>query len=157
MREVAAVATEGERVRRIVVGVDGSTASKDAFRWAVDQARLTGALVQAVAAWEYPPTYGWSVPALDSDLAVWAGKALSDSVEEVTASGPPVEVRETTVYGNAAQVLLAAARGAELLVVGSRGHGGFTGALLGSVSQHCVQHAGCPVVVVRHQQEDQED
>ncbi|WP_317620853.1 universal stress protein [Streptomyces sp. CBMA123] len=62
----------------------------------------------------------------------------------------PVEIRTRVQEGGAAACLLDAARGAELLVVGSRGHGGFTGALLGSVGQHCVQHAPCPVVVVRH-------
>jgi nucleotide-binding universal stress UspA family protein len=92
---------------RIVVGVDGSDSSKEALAWAVRQAALTGAVVDAVTAWQIP-SY------------------------------------------NAARALLDAAKGAGLLVVGSRGHAGFTEALLGSVGQYCVHHAECPVVVVPH-------
>lgn len=141
--------SEDIQARRIVVGVDGSPASKTALRWAVEQARLIGGTVDAITAWEYPATYGWGVAQFDDDLSTWAGKALADSVEEVVGPDRPVEIRESTVYGNAAKALLDAAHGAELLVVGSRGHGGFAGALLGSVSLHCVQHAHCPVVVIR--------
>jgi nucleotide-binding universal stress UspA family protein len=124
--------------RRIVVGVDGSPSSLDALRWAVEQARTRDATVDAVACWQYPVATGWTVPiAADEDLAAITRKVLDDSIAAATDPGRPVG-------------LLEAARGAELLVVGSRGHGGFAGALLGSVGQHCVQHAPCPVVVVRH-------
>ncbi|MCX4744764.1 universal stress protein [Kitasatospora sp. NBC_01287] len=135
---------------RIVVGVDGSASSKQALRWAVDQARRTGAVVDAVACWAYPPLYGWGMTGLDPELPDATGKMLTQTVAEVVGDDPPVEVRESVVLGNAAEVLLERAQGAELLVVGSRGHGGFSGALLGSVGQHCVQHAHCPVVVIRH-------
>ncbi|GAU69272.1 hypothetical protein SSP35_11_00910 [Streptomyces sp. NBRC 110611] len=138
----------------IVVGVDGSESSKEALRWAVRQAELTGSAVHAVIAWEYPPLYG-SIGWLDApqelggDMKAWAGQALDGAIREVVKAGEASRVKATVAYGTASAVLLDAARGASLLVVGSRGHGGFTGVLLGSVSQHCTQYAPCPVVVVR--------
>jgi nucleotide-binding universal stress UspA family protein len=74
---------------------------------------------------------------------------VADAIAEVSSPGEPVKIRSKVVPGNAAQVLLDASAGAELLVVGSRGHGGFVEALLGSVGQHYVHHAVCPVVVIR--------
>ncbi|MGW2254699.1 universal stress protein [Kitasatospora sp. NPDC001660] len=137
--------------QRIVVGVDGSPASVDALRWAVGQARMQGAVVEALIAWQHPVATGWTVPIeAYEDLPGIARKILDDSVTEATGSGAPAGIRTRVQEGGAVPCLLDAARGAELLVVGSRGHGGFTGALLGSVGQHCVQHAPCPVVVVRH-------
>lgn len=145
------VTEQTETQRRIVVGVDGSPSSIDALSWAVDQARARSAVVEAVTAWQYPVTTGWTVPiAADEDLAGIAREVLDDAIAKVTGAEPPVEIRPRVVEGGAMPCLLDAAKGADLLVVGSRGHGGFTGALLGSVSQHCVQHAPCPVVVVRH-------
>jgi len=139
---------------RIVVGVDGSSSSKAALAWAVDQARLTGASVEAVIAWHYPVVVG-GIPfapmgVVDSpDYAEFAMKVLSDAIAATVDPDEPVKVSLVVRAGNAAQALLEAARGADLLVVGSRGHGGFTEALLGSVSQACVHHARCPVVIIR--------
>ncbi|GAA1804916.1 universal stress protein [Luedemannella flava] len=130
----------------IVVGVDGSGSSVQALRWAARQAQLTGATVHAVTAWTYPVHYGLGGY---HDLADEAGKVLSAAVREALGSQPAVPVRESVVAGHAAQALLDAAIGAQLLVLGSHGYGGVTGALLGSISQHCVQHSPCPVVIVR--------
>ena len=143
---------------RIVVGVDGSEPSKAALRWALRQADLTGATVEAVIAWEYPINAG-SAPVIVDDAATgkFAATALQETVDDVTRPGPPAEVRTTVAQGNSARVLLNAAADADLLVIGSRGHGGFAGLLLGSVSQHCVSHANCPVVVIRdHVTRDQQ-
>lgn len=140
--------------RRIVVGVDSSHGSKAALGWALNQARLTGAAVEAVAAWQQPPTYEYSYgaipfPSSDDSIAAITEKVLAETVADVVATGDqPVDVRIKVARGPAAQVLLEAAVGAELLVVGSRGHGAFAGMLLGSVSQHCTHHAPCPVIVV---------
>ena len=142
-----------ERFGRIVVGVDGSESSRAALAWAVRQAALTGATVDAVHAWHIPVTYGYGygyamvlpVP----DLEKFAGRVIDKAVAEVADLASGVEIRAVTVEGNPARALLDAAKDADLLVVGSRGHGGFTEALLGSVSQHCVHHADCPVVVIR--------
>jgi nucleotide-binding universal stress UspA family protein len=140
----------GEGGGRIVVGVDGSASSKAALAWAVKQARLSGAVVEAVMAWEFPAAYGYMMPVPgEVDFADIAAGVVADAIAEVSASDEHVKIRSRVAEGNAAQVLLEASEGAELLVVGSRGHGGFTGALLGSVSQHCVQHATCPVVIIR--------
>ena len=145
--------------RRIVVGVDGSGSSKAALRWAVRQAKLTGASVDAMIAWHYPASaggYGWAPIGVGTafDFKENAEKVLADAIGTACDPGSGVPVRARVVEGNAAQVLLDAADGADLLVVGSRGHGGFTEALLGSVSQHCVHHARCPVVVIRGQEHD---
>jgi nucleotide-binding universal stress UspA family protein len=148
------------RESRIVVGVDGSPSSLTALRWAVRQAALTGAAVDAVIAWQYPVNYGpygaygWAPVSVDesgTDFDEIAYKTLADAVAKAVDPHSAVIVRQRVIQGNPAQALLDAANGAELLVVGSRGHGGFTGALLGSVGLHCVHHAHCPVVVIRGQ------
>ena len=135
---------------RVVVGVDGSPSSVKALCWAVRYAGLVGAEVEAVTAWDYPPTHGW-VPVIDgsADLEGDAGKILAEALGQVT-DAPDVLVCPSVIRGHAADVLVRAAKGADLLVVGSRGHGGFRGLMLGSVSQHCVQHAPCPILVVRN-------
>ncbi len=135
---------------RIVVGVDGSDSSKAALRWALNQAKLTGGSVDAVTAWYYPPMYGWA-PVADRmpDLEGDAKMALTKALAEVSGLEPEVPVRPLVAEGHAAEVLLRVAKGADLLVVGSRGHGGFTSAMLGSVSMYCVLHAHCPVLVLR--------
>ncbi|MCW2639979.1 MAG: universal stress protein family [Dactylosporangium sp.] len=139
---------------RIVVGVDGSQCSKKALRWAMTQAWLIDATVEAVSAWQDPAMYGYSpgwTPAMygDESIAAITEKTLGETVAEVAGQpDQPVDVVTRVVQGHPTQVLLEAATGAQLLVVGSRGHGTFAGILLGSVSQHCVQHAPCPVVVV---------
>jgi len=139
-----------ESTRRIVVGVDGSGSSGTALAWAVRQAKLTGASVDAVTAWHFPAYYGM-VAAGDevTDFAELAASVLREAVAQAQPLAPEVTIRLVVRQDNAARALLAAAKGAELLVVGSRGHDGFTEALLGSVGQHCVHHAECPVVVVR--------
>jgi len=138
---------------RIVAGVDGSPSSLSALRWAIRQAGLTGATVDAMISWHYPASeggYGWAPIGVGTafDFKDNAGKVLADAIAAACDPGS-VTVRALVVEGNAAQVLIDASDGADLLVVGSRGHGGFTEALLGSVSQHCVHHAHCPVVVIR--------
>lgn len=138
---------------RIVVGVDGSLGSKAALRWAMTQAQLTGATIEAITSWQDPVMWGYTygVPARyeADDLAASAEKSLGETVAEVAGPlGQPVDVLSRVVEGHPAEVLIKAATGAQLLVVGSRGHGTFAGLMLGSVSQHCVQHAPCPVVVV---------
>jgi nucleotide-binding universal stress UspA family protein len=143
---------EGDQ--RIIVGIDGSACSVTALRWAIAQARLTGATIEAIAAWQEPAiyrySYGWPLTTPEGDsIPTLTEKVLQATIAEVVADGDqPVEVHTRVVQGHPAQVLTEAAAGALLLVLGSRGHGAFSGILLGSVSHHCVQHAPCPVVVV---------
>lgn len=135
---------------RVVVGVDGSQASQEALRWAVRHARLIGATVDAVAAYDVPGAAGWSAPAVDADLdEEQAKKDLSDELRTVLGETGDVPLTSHVVRGNAAEVLIGASTGAELLVVGNRGRGGFARLLLGSVSLQCAQHASCPVVIIR--------
>jgi nucleotide-binding universal stress UspA family protein len=138
---------------RIVVGVDGSKSSHQALRWARFLADTTGCSVEAVMAWQPLSAYswatmGWAAYPGDWDPAADAHKALTDAVEEVFGATPPANLTIAVREGGAAQVLLEAGAGARMLVVGSRGHGGFAGLLLGSVSSACAEHASCPVLVV---------
>ncbi|MQY36612.1 Universal stress protein [Streptomyces sp. RB17] len=134
---------------RVVAGVDGSPSSYDALRWAVRYAGLVGATVEAIAVWELPGLYGWSAPAVDMDVdEEETRQRVRKELTEVLGADAAGSVRCHVVHGNAADVLLRAAEGAEVLVVGGRGRGGFAAALLGSVSQHVSQHASCPVVIV---------
>jgi nucleotide-binding universal stress UspA family protein len=138
----------------VIVGVDGSPCSHEALRWGLAQAALTGSTVEAVAAWQYPEVYGYSygwVPSMPEggEFAKTAERALQETVATVRDQlDHPGEVTLRVVEGHPVKVLMDAARNAQLLVLGSRGHGTFTGILLGSVSQHRVQHAPCPVVVI---------
>lgn len=137
---------------RIVAGVDGSPSSIAALRWAVRQAELTGGTVDAVIAWQFPIAaggLGWAPTSGldDTDYAELAAKTLSAAIADVSPP-PDVRIRQVVVEGNAGQVLLDAAANADLLVVGNRGHGGFTDALIGSISIRCLHHATCPVVIV---------
>jgi nucleotide-binding universal stress UspA family protein len=139
---------------RIVAGIDGSESSASALRWAITQAGLTGTAVDAVIAWHYPDlaASGMAVGAIEPTYGFFrenAEKIIADAISTTLDPASDVPVSARVIQGHAAQVILDASAGASLLVVGSRGHGGFAEALLGSVSQHCVQHALCPVVVVR--------
>ncbi|GAA3388006.1 universal stress protein [Streptomyces roseoviridis] len=139
-----------EGAPRVVVGVDGSPESYGALRWAVRHARLIGATVDAVAAYDVPGAIGWSASTVDAELdGRQARQDMAEELGSVLGEGDDVPVTEHVVRGHPAQVLIEASRGAELLVVGSRGRGGFTRLLLGSVSGQCAAHAPCPVVIVR--------
>ena len=136
----------------LVVGVDCSKSSSGALDWAVEEAALRGADVEAVHVWSCPPmTYLTGlVPTptfAHDDLAAEARAVLDDVFEALGERG--AAVRRVLLEGPPAAALMERAEGADLLVVGSRGRGGFAGLLLGSVSQQCAAHAPCPVVVVR--------
>lgn len=135
----------------IVVGVDGSPASRAALDWATRQAELTGSRLLAVTTWEWPRTFGVPLPLAEGyDPESSAAGILEEAVGEIRRGRPSLDVRTSVVEGPAATVLIEASEHADLLVVGTRGHGELAGLLLGSVSERCVGHAHCPVVVVRH-------
>ena len=144
----------------IVVGVDSSPAGQAALQWAADEARLRGAHLIAVHAWTYvpPPPIGEPsmipMPAGDVAGALEAERdaaqaELESALSEAFPDSPPVEIESRLVEDDPADALAAAAVGADLVVVGSRGRSGIKSALLGSVSRHVVDHAACPVVVVK--------
>ena len=140
---------------RIVVGVEGSGGSQAALRWAIREARFRGAVVEVVTA--YAPTYVPAAPdfgyvPLDPVDLVDQIRAMQDTMVETTVSecgGEDVTVERKLLKGRAADTLIKAAEGADMLVVGNRGRGGFIGLKLGSVSQQIAHHAPCPVVIVR--------
>jgi nucleotide-binding universal stress UspA family protein len=136
----------------IVVGVDGSEASVDALRWAVAEARLRGARVVAVHAWLFPDVVlrRREPPPGYEELRRSAQEVLDAALESVAETAAGVDVERRVVEGVPSEQLVAAAEGADMLVLGSRGLGGFAGLLLGSVSQQCAHHARCPVVIVHH-------
>jgi nucleotide-binding universal stress UspA family protein len=140
----------------IVVGVDHSDGAKAALVFAHEEARLRKATLRAVHAWQFGyvgytgfegtvPTAGGDI----SELRAAAAAALDETLRETLPDSEGVNVEQRVVEGTPAAVLVDESRGADLLVVGSRGHGGFAQLLLGSVSQQCAQHAACPVVIVR--------
>jgi nucleotide-binding universal stress UspA family protein len=135
---------------RIVVGVDGSTQSRSALRWAARQAQLVGGYLDVIITWELPISFGWVPPyPPDFNPAQDAQRAAEEEVGEVLRDFSGLEARVTVVEGHPVPSLLKASRGADLLVLGSRGHGEYVGMLLGSVTQHCVTEAHCPVLVWR--------
>ena len=138
----------------VVVGVDGSDGAQDALRFAVVEARLRRAVLRAVMAWEVDTmassSGAWG-PMVDPTGLEDSTRALLDAaVDKIEADGAgDVRIERVVGTGPPAQVLIEQARGADMLVVGSRGHGGFTGLLLGSVGHQCALHAPCPVTIVR--------
>lgn len=140
----------------VVVGVDSSEGAKSALRFALDEARLRHATLRAVHTWQFGSIgvsgiEGFSpvVGADLGDLRRTAEVALDAVLHEVVPTTNGVVVERRVVEGAPATVLVDESRQADLLVVGSRGHGGFAGLLLGSVSQQCAHHAACPVAIVR--------
>jgi nucleotide-binding universal stress UspA family protein len=144
----------------IVVGIDGSDASKEALRWAAEEAKLRSTRLVVVYAWTFVPPQPigdpgmLAVPAgdlpgqLDAERGI-AEAILHDAQADVSAAAGSVEVEPKLVEGDAAEVLVAESESAELVVVGSHGRSGLRAALLGSVSRHVTSHAACPVVVVK--------
>jgi nucleotide-binding universal stress UspA family protein len=147
-------------VSTVVVGVDGSAGSVAALRFAIEEAKLRRADVKAVAAWNIPAAAYDSIwvagPLEPRALEEAATAALESALAAAGGAASGVNVTPLVRRGHPADVLVAEARDADLLVVGSRGLGGFRGLLLGSVSQQCAHHADCPVVIVPRPHEDEE-
>ena len=137
----------------VVVGVDGSAASVAALAWAARYASASGARVQALLAWHYPGP----IEKTPDSIFEQTNAQMQTTLDEAVAKAIPGQTSgvETSIgYGHPAQVLIDASNEADLLVVGSHGHGAWTGMLVGSVSIHCVTGAHCPVVVVRSHDHD---
>lgn len=141
-------------MKGIIVGIDGSENSLDALRWAGAEARLRGTALHVVGTFTTPiMSTGYEVAVPDpADLQAASETMLAAAIDTVRGGGDldGVELQTEVIEGHAGERLIGLSREAELLVLGSRGHGGFMGLLLGSVTTYCVNHAGCPVVVVRH-------
>lgn len=122
-----------------LVGLDGSQGAVEALRHAVTLAQIVGAQLEAVVAWDWTST-DWSPEQAARQL-------LHDAVERIGILNPPT-INLVVRHGNPAEVLIALSSHADLLILGSRGHGGFAGMLLGSVSSVCAEHASCPVLII---------
>ncbi len=140
---------------RIVVGVDGSEHSRQALQWAAAQAVAQQAELEAIICWHYPvlAADGFSGAVVPIDVEALKDNARQTLDQAIDAALPDDAARaaivRTVVEGSPGHALVEASTGADLLVVGSRGHGGFAGLLLGSVGAQCVHHAHCPVTVIR--------
>jgi nucleotide-binding universal stress UspA family protein len=148
------MATQSGAGPRVVVGVDGSAESVDALRWAVAYAAVTRATINAVLSWHLPAAAGVVPPraapqTISDEVRANIREALDEAVVAAFGADAPPGVQARVTYGHPAVVLVEESQNADLLVVGNRGHGAFTGMLTGSVSMHCVNNAHCPVVVVR--------
>jgi nucleotide-binding universal stress UspA family protein len=143
-----------ERKRVIVVGVDGSPASKAALRWAVAHGSRDEAVIEAVMAYDreaafVPATSMGLFPHGENPAHAHPARRLHDVVAEVHAESPhEPEIAEITTVGDPAATLVQASKRADLLVIGTRGHGAAVEVLLGSVAAECVRHSACPVVVI---------
>lgn len=137
---------ENERTTpRILVGVDGSGSSIAALRGAAKIAAAMNAHIRAISAWEYPAMF---YPVPDWSPKTDANAMLSSALERAFGTDLPANLDTEVLNGNAPKVLIEQSKDADMLVLGSRGHGGFTGLLLGSVSAACAQHAHCPVLIM---------
>jgi nucleotide-binding universal stress UspA family protein len=152
-------------VGTIVVGVDGSAGSRAALRWAASEAQLRGSTLQAVYVYEHSPS--WQMYGYSAEIAAIPVSAMPDDehsrelaqsmVDHLVGELGDLDIEIEAIAHEdrrPAHALVERSRHAELLVIGSRGRGGFAGLVLGSVSQQCVQHASCPVVVMPHLDED---
>ncbi|NKX53333.1 universal stress protein [Arthrobacter mobilis] len=133
---------------KVVVGVDGSDSSIEALRLAALLAPALDAHVHALYCWHFPSIYEGYVPPDFEAYEGAAGKALAEAVQKAFGSEPPQDLTTELVRGPAPEMLVRAGDDARMLVVGRRGHGGFRGLHLGSVSTACVAHAVCPVLVL---------
>lgn len=145
--------TEARDIRTIVVGVDGSDASVEALRLAQSLAVPLSATLVALASWDVPPVYDGYVAMGIDDFDVRAAEILQETVEKAFGAQTPANVEPRLVQGHPRHTLIEASRDADLMVVGRRGHGGFGGMLIGSVSSALVAHAHCPVLVVHSPEE----
>lgn len=142
-----------EDIHLVVVGTDGSEEAERAVSFAADEAERRGASVRVVTAWHVPSAvYGGGdapmvTPSVEESTRNAAEGVAQRAADRLRANG--LEVETKVCHGQAADALLEEAKDADLLVVGSRGHGGFVGLLLGSVSQQCAHHASCPTAIVR--------
>ncbi len=140
---------ESGQNRRIMVGYDGSRSSKEALQFAAEEAKLRGAELRIVYSW-VAPEFGYAPGALDLEEFAAAGKEILDeAAARVADNFPALKVETTLLEGNAASRIIELCGDVDLLVVGARGHGGFSSLLLGSVSDQLVHHSPVPVVVVR--------
>jgi nucleotide-binding universal stress UspA family protein len=147
----------GSEPPALVVGVDGSNGSSEAPRWAIAEARLRSVPLRAIHAWTYSQPlvsalagYAYGTESVDYTVDDrWEAEQRLERATSELGEEHEIEIERVVAAGSAAQVLIHAVAETDLLVVGPRGHGGFTNLLIGSVSRQCAPHSRCPVVIVR--------
>ncbi|WP_243793597.1 universal stress protein [Saccharopolyspora gloriosae] len=133
----------------VVAGIDGSEESKRALHWAAEYVTKVGGLVHAITVWHQPVQFGYRLPTPDTELEQRARKLLDETTESVKAEFPKVDIRPRLIRGHVIDELVGLSPQADMMVVGNKGHGAFTGMMVGSVALKLVHHARCPVLVVR--------
>ncbi|GAA3352974.1 universal stress protein [Saccharopolyspora gregorii] len=133
----------------VVVGIDGSDESGRALRWAADYVTKVGGLVHAIAVWHQPVQFGYRLPTPDSELEARARELLDGTTEAVQREFPDVDIRPRLIRGHVVDELVGLSPQADMMVLGNKGHGAFTGMMVGSVALKLVHHARCPLLVVR--------
>jgi nucleotide-binding universal stress UspA family protein len=134
---------------RIVVGIDGSVESARALEWAITQAKQSGAVLDIVTAWMFPMAIGYAFTTTVDEVRQKARSLVDEAISHVAEVAPDVVVRGETTEQPPGPALVTSSRGADLLIVGSRGIGGFEEMLVGSVGHYCMRRAPCTVVIVR--------
>jgi nucleotide-binding universal stress UspA family protein len=134
---------------RIVVGIDGSSESVRALDWAITQAQQSGATLDIVTAWMFPMAIGYAFTTTVDEVRQQARSVVDDAIGHVADVAPEVVVRGEATEQPPGPALVKASQGADLLIVGSRGMGGFEELLVGSVGHYCMRRAPCSVVIVR--------
>ncbi|RCW43147.1 nucleotide-binding universal stress UspA family protein [Halopolyspora algeriensis] len=137
------------RLPVVVVGVDGSEESEHALRWAAEYTHQLGGVVHVITVWHQPVQFGYRLVQSDADLEDRARKSQEKVVAPVREQFPAVDIRTRLLRGHVVDEFMGLSKQADLLVLGNRGHGAFGGMLLGSAALKLVQHAHCPVTVVR--------
>ncbi|GAA2773139.1 universal stress protein [Saccharopolyspora taberi] len=138
-----------KKPQTVVAGIDGSEESVSALRWAAEYVERVGGILHAVTIWHQPVQFGYRLPTPDTELERRARQSLDSTVEAVRGEFPGVDIRPRLVRGQVIDEFVGMSEQADLLVLGNKGHGAFTGMMVGSVALKLVHHAKCPVVVVR--------
>lgn len=133
----------------VLVGIDGSTESGRALHWACNYARSLEGTVHAVTVWRQPVQFGYRTAVGDSELEKRAKNSLTNVVDPVREEFPDVALKTQLIRGHEVDELVGLSHQADLMVLGNKGHGAFTGMMVGSIALKLVHHARCPVTIVR--------
>ncbi len=133
----------------VVVGIDGSEESGRALRWGAEYVHHRGGIVHAICVWAQPVQLGYRLPTSDRELEEHGQAMLDSAVTTARQEFPDVQLKQRLIRGHVVDELIEFSKQADLMVLGNKGHGAFTGMLVGSVAMKVVHHATCPVLVVR--------
>lgn len=133
----------------VIVGVDGSAESGRALRWAADYVTQLGGVVHAITVWHQPVQFGYRLATSDAELEQRAKRSLEEIVKPVHEEYPKLDLKSRLLRGHVVDEMVGLSNQADLMVLGNKGHGAFTGMMVGSVALKLVHHSRCPVTVIR--------